>query len=200
MAELQYQRLTRARARTGVGLIVPFRSSLWIGADHLLRLDSSGFAETYKRFYFRDIQAIVIRQTDQWKILGGLCATIGAVMIVLAFVSMIGGSTVGAWIYGALAGCFLLISILTFAGGPSCTCQIRTAVQTEDLPPLNTVRRARKALEELRPLIVAAQGQLSSEQIQARLGSSRQTAPPASLSDRSGSSDQNLPPVIRPDA
>jgi len=35
---------------------------LWIASDHLLLVKSTRVAEQYKRFYFRDIQAFVIRE------------------------------------------------------------------------------------------------------------------------------------------
>ncbi len=200
MAEIQYQRLTRARTRSGLGLVVPLRSSLWLSADHLLRLDSSGFTETYKRFYYRDIQAMIVRQTNHWKTLGLLCVAIAGIITLLAILARVGGSAIAAWIYGVLATCFVLVAIVTLAGGPSCTCQIRTAVQTEDLPPLNTVRRAQKALDRLRPLIVAAQGELAREEIPARLQAWRRTGAPASLPIASPPPDSSLPPLIAPDA
>ena len=62
MAEKEYQRLTRARLRrAGFFTAVATRSSLWLGKDHLLCIDSNGYGEDYKRFYFRDIQTITLR-------------------------------------------------------------------------------------------------------------------------------------------
>ena len=53
-----YQRLPGTR-RT------PFRrATLWLGADHILSVNSARFSEEYKRYYFKDIQAIVVRQTS----------------------------------------------------------------------------------------------------------------------------------------
>ena len=53
MAEAEYQRLTRAHPRSGFAVAFAARSSLWLGKDHLLCIDSTGFSESYKRFYFR---------------------------------------------------------------------------------------------------------------------------------------------------
>ena len=53
-----YRRLTRSRA--GVGSY----SSLWLGADHVMQLSSTGYTESYRRFYFRDIQAIFLVRRD----------------------------------------------------------------------------------------------------------------------------------------
>ena len=45
-----------------------FSASLWTGADHLLSVKSTRFQEHYKRFYFRDIQAIVITRVPRFVI------------------------------------------------------------------------------------------------------------------------------------
>jgi hypothetical protein len=65
-----------------------------------------------------------------------------------------------------LVGMPLLLNNLL---GPTCTCHLRTAVQTEELPSLSRVRRVRRVLNRIRPLIVAAQGQLTSEEVSARM-------------------------------
>ena len=66
MAEKQYERLTRARRRqAGFVAATYIRTSLWLGKDHLLCIDSNGYSETYKRFYFQDIQAVSIRLTQR---------------------------------------------------------------------------------------------------------------------------------------
>src|SRR4030088_1939833 len=39
-----------------------FTSTLWIGPDHLLSVRKGRFAEEYRRFYFSDIQAIVLQK------------------------------------------------------------------------------------------------------------------------------------------
>ncbi len=68
MSEPPYLRLTRARRRViGAGLVAASAgySSLWLGKDHLLCIEVSGVAEEYKRFYYHDIQAIVVRQNSR---------------------------------------------------------------------------------------------------------------------------------------
>src|SRR5438477_12551721 len=67
MAEKEYQRLTRARPRSKFAVVSSGNSSLWLGKDHLLCIDSNGYTENYKRFYFRDIQALLIRKTERRK-------------------------------------------------------------------------------------------------------------------------------------
>jgi hypothetical protein len=79
--------------------------------------------------------------------------------------------------------------------GPSCVCHLRTAVQIEELPPLNRLRRARKALNRLRPFMVAAQGGLPPEEISARMRAA--VASPDSVAPRPTVADNpDAPPVI----
>jgi hypothetical protein len=142
---------------------IPFVESrtvtLWLGPDHLLRVENSGYAERYKRFLYRDIQAIIIRAhpvADQWWNVG---------FIVMALLALLGGVTVGGygWYgFGPMAASMLLCLVINLWRGPSCTCHVRTAVQTEALSSLNRLRVARRALDRLRPLILAAQADLPS--------------------------------------
>ena len=157
MAEREYRRLARARARSRFAVALTARTSLWLGKDHLLQIDSNGYTETYKRFYFRDIQALVFSRTDNWLyqavVLGGL-----ACLFVL--IAILGGGPVMAWVFGILAAILGLAAGLDLLSGPTAKCYVRTAVQTETLVSLNRVRRARKVFARLRPLISSVQGEL----------------------------------------
>lgn len=190
MAEKKYQRLTRARARNTFGVAFTSRSSLWLGEDHLLCVESNGYTETYKRFYFRDIQAITIRQTKRRLIWNWILG----VLIAFCLASCNFGSLLKSQ-PDVKTIVFLLIAIFIFGipllfnniFGRTCACQLRTAVQIEDLPPLCRIRQTRKVLEKIRPLIIAAQGQLSPEEISPRVRETIQPAPPQS---------KDKPPVI----
>ena len=133
------------------------RARLWLGKDHLLMVESQFYREDYRRFYFRDIQAFVLRRTNQ-----GRFISITLAVLVLLFGSISVGSAGGVepyffWIVTAGFALFLLWNTLL---GPTCECHLRTAVQMEELPSLRRLRRARRVLDRLRPLIIAAQGQL----------------------------------------
>jgi hypothetical protein len=157
MPEIAYRRLTRPRSRARFGLVSTARVSLWLAPDHLLQVDSNGYSESYKRFQFRDIEALVVCRTDEWLyrsvILGALAAFFG-------LIAVFGGGQVVAWIFGSLSGLFVLVLMLNLIAGPSSKAYLRTAVQTERLPSLNRMRRAQKVLALLRPLILAAQADL----------------------------------------
>src|SRR5438270_8932541 len=112
MPEREYKRLTRARPRAKFAVVSAGSSSLWLGKDHLLCIDSSGYTENYKRFYFRDIQALVIRKTERHKYFALACA-------VLAFgcflPSALSSEVVVRYIFGSLVGLFVLIFLINLA-------------------------------------------------------------------------------------
>ena len=156
MAEREYRRLTRAKNRSRFAVASTSRTSLWLGKDHLLQIETSGYSESYKRCHFRDIQALVLCRTDAWLYLG-----VGLLGVVCLFglIAVVGGGPVVAWIFGSIAGLFGLILLLHLLAGPSSKCYLRTAVQTEQLVSLNRLRKAQKVFGMLRPLIVAAQAE-----------------------------------------
>ncbi len=161
MPKKEYHRLTRARSRSGFNIVSASRSSLWRGGDHLLCIDSSGYTESYKRFYYRDIQAITIVATKRRVVWNWILAIPTILCLALLFSALSfrnyweDGIVIVYTVSALLFGVPLLINLVR---GPTCTCYLRTAVQTEELPSLSRVRRARKALDRLRPLIAAAQG------------------------------------------
>lgn len=198
MTNEKYQRLTRAHQRSLFGWVSISRSSLWLGTDHVLCIDANGFTETYKRFFFRDIQAIMLRKTDWWVkaaiILGGIAALFASFVLV--------SEDTGLQIFwGILAAVLFVITAVHLAFGPTCVCHLRTAVQQEALVSLTRVRRARKVLARIRPLIIQAQGQLTPEEIAARMQgqSAGDAAGPASSADVAPSlvlDDPNAPPGV----
>jgi hypothetical protein len=176
--EIRYQRLTRFSLQNGF-------SSLWLGPDHLLRVNSNGYIETYKRFYFRDIQAIVVYQTRRRAIFNAILAAplLVCLLGMLACLTSFAPSNVGAIIWLVLLGIFLLFMLVNHLLGTGCACHIRTAVQIERLPSACRVPKTRRVLDKIRPLIVAAQGgELSAEIVSTRMRESVETvatAPPA---------------------
>jgi hypothetical protein len=162
MAQREYIRLTRSHGRSGLAVIISWRSSLWLANDHLLCVDTNGYSENYKRFYFRDIQALSFRKTNRALIWTIVLSLLVGLSILIAIMSNIPGMNI---VFSVIAGMFGLLLALHLVAGPSCVCHIRTAVQTEELPSLNRVRRARKVLNRLRPFIESAQGALPPEEV-----------------------------------
>jgi hypothetical protein len=134
-----YQRLPGARRR-------PLRkATLWLSSDHILAVDSRRFTEDYKRYYFKDIQAIVVTQMSVVT-----SRTIDlAVLIVMGFLTFLGAKIA--------AGLILLGYVIHKLMGPKCACHLITAVSSDKLPSLNRVRTAGKALGIIQPLVEQAQ-------------------------------------------
>src|SRR5436190_14424668 len=63
-----YRRLPGRGRKTsgwiGLGATV---NTIWLTSDHLLLRETVyGLSESYKRFYFRDIQAFIVRRSPRW--------------------------------------------------------------------------------------------------------------------------------------
>jgi hypothetical protein len=125
-------------------------------------VDSNGFSEDYKRFYFSDIQAIITRRTRRgatWSIVLALmftCSFGGALFLEVESVR------IPFWI---LSGAFLAFLLVNIFRGPTCVCHIMTAVQEDELPSLNRLRVARKVIEMLRFAIERVQGRVNPEEV-----------------------------------
>jgi hypothetical protein len=158
------------------------------GPDHLLQVSSTGYSETYKRFYFRDIQAFLIVRTGYWTVTHILLGVfmLGGVLLSLIFFAAGGsGFQAAGVVMGVIAAVFALFLGISLLAGPACRCSIRTAVQTESLPSLSRLRRAQRVINQLRPLIEAEQAPLAAEPENA-------DEPPVV------SSEGAAPPVIQP--
>jgi hypothetical protein len=162
MDDIEYKRLTRSCRRNIIGS----SGSLWLGKDHVLCVQSTGYSESYKRYYFRDIQAFITRKTNAnvvWVIIWGVLA---AFCILIGLAHRVDNGALP--IFLTLSVPFLAAALLSLTLGPTCSCQVRTAVQTEYLP-LIRLRKAHKFFDAIRPLIAEAQGRLAAEEIPARL-------------------------------
>jgi hypothetical protein len=157
VAEPIYKRLTwsRPRRKSFVTALRAPRQSLWLAEDHLLSIDSASYAEEYKRFYFRDIQAFFICPTGRRAIWNGILAAL-LIMHLLVF-GWMGASATTLVIVAVVLAIPLVLNNLA---GPACKVYLRTAVQVEELPSLSRLPRAHRVLGRIRPLIAAVQGPL----------------------------------------
>jgi hypothetical protein len=185
MSELpfKYRRLPgwgiRREGLIGLGAA---RNSLWLGPDHLLSVDRVWMNEEYKRFYFRDIQAITVQKTNTSTSWNWVLATLGvgsAALFGLLASQAISTDRVGFFIAGGIiAGIWFLSLLINLLRGTSCICRLRTAVQNEKLPSLGRVGSARKAIAVLKPLIEETQGSLDAGQIAGHMAPGAQGAAP----------------------
>lgn len=160
MAAREYRRVSGA----GGQLYLPTR--LYLGRDHLLKVTSVGTVEEYKRFYYADVQAVIVQRTTGYE--WGLAATVVLALVFwLAVAGSAGGSAprAGLYIFAVCALFFTLFALIHLMLGPTCKVWLRTAVHDEPLSSLNRLRRARKFISRLTPEIDRAQAGLQQEEI-----------------------------------
>lgn len=154
----EYRRLPgRGRSLIGYG-------TLWLGKDHLLSLSNHIFSEDYKRFYFRDVQALIVRKTVRGRVWNILLGSLAALFTLIAIQGDIG------WTFsGICAVIFFFSFLINVLRGPTCVSHLRTAVHMEKLPSLHRLRTASNAINILKPLIEEAQGKLTHPELEAKL-------------------------------
>jgi hypothetical protein len=158
----KYKRLPGRGPRQGGFISVSFsRCSLYLGGDHLLAVESNGFSEDYKRFFFSDIQAIITRKTKRGTLSSIALALMMACSLAGALLQEGAPASIFFWISSAALFVALLVNILR---GPTCICHIMTAVQEDQLPSLNRLRVARRVIGSLRQSIEKVQGAFSPEE------------------------------------
>jgi hypothetical protein len=132
-----------------------FTHSLWQGDDHLLRVESGMAIERYWRFYFADVQAVLLHRTrahHYWSLLWAILALAwGAGLLIEPFPRFL------ALGFGTF---FLLLLAVNLILGPSCRVHLQTAVQVQQLPGLVRVRKARRVMDRIRKAAERIQGPL----------------------------------------
>src|SRR5580704_1481082 len=118
-AEEKYRRLPGRRRGVING------SSLWMGSDHILMVKTAWFREEYKRFYLRDIQAIVVAPGTRFYISVPTLALALAWLFSGFFITFWPASVAIAWIVGTTA---MLAAWLGIAISAGCRCRLYTAV------------------------------------------------------------------------
>lgn len=144
-----YTRLAR-----NAGSLASYKS-LWLAADHLLIVDSTGYNEEYARLRLRDIKGFFITDSYRriwWNIIWGLVALISGML--MGFSLYWEETPVGSVIVFVPAVIFLVWNHLL---GPGCRAYVVTGVQTAPLPSVVRRRKFHTILIRLQPLIEAAQ-------------------------------------------
>ena len=129
--------------------------SLWQGSDHLLWVKASLAQECYKRFYYKDIQSIILQRTNQYAVWNFIWAV--STLLFLTIALTVSGTP---YVSGVLMLIALVALLANIVRGPTCQVFIQTAVQVQKLLSLTRVRPARKALYQIRMRVIAAQGEL----------------------------------------
>jgi hypothetical protein len=133
-------------------------ATLWEGDSHLLLVTSCPSGESYRRFFYADIQAMILRRTSRWKITNII---LGLVLLAAAapFLATLQrpGETAVLVVAGIVAGLCAFFLLLNTLLGPTCTLYIQTPIRCEQLPIVRRERQARRVLARLQPLVTAAQ-------------------------------------------
>lgn len=131
------------------GVAVGGWDSLYLAEDHLLLRSTSAFVESYRRFYFSDIEAITICKTMRgylWNAVWGFALF----FFTLTFIYRTG------WVSGTGTVIFFAALLINIARGPTSAARLQTRVQQRALP-LRRLRPALKIIRMLREKIGAAQ-------------------------------------------
>src|SRR5262247_2101752 len=97
MPEKEYYRLTWPRARSSLAVAFVEHSSLWLGKDHLLCIEASNYVERYKRFYYRDIQAITVADSKRRVVWNWVLGVITAVVVAAWTLGLSGSASNDIW-------------------------------------------------------------------------------------------------------
>jgi len=150
-----------------------FRQRLWLGPDHILLVNSNALSQEYRRFYFGDIQGLVLAEVEN------AARFYGFVLSVIAFVFTLGLVAADHYIWAVLCG-LTAASLLTFAWTrPSVHCVLKTRVSAQHLSTLKSAEAARKFASTLKAEIEKHQGPLPAEWVAAHPHVDGPTVPPA---------------------
>jgi hypothetical protein len=138
------------------------RARLWQGQDHLLLVDSNTYQENYERFYYKDIQGLLIRKTIKGGIWNGLVGVPAVLTAMKLWVSWEDGE---GWLWALPTALLLLMLLVNTLRGSTCVSHIQTPISVRQLPSLNRLRIAHKVRDRIRTLVEQEQGRLEREQI-----------------------------------
>ncbi len=133
-------------------------SRLWLADDHLLLVRNEGLKESYRKFHFQDIQALVLAENKQRR-----NQSIISLLIILFFLVLAGLSgEVGRMVHLAIAFLTFIIFLVNWFMGATCTVQIITAVQTTFLP-CKLLPAAQRLQKKLNASIQKIQGDFTAD-------------------------------------
>lgn len=140
-----------------------WRDRLFMAKNHVMHVSRNrvSFTESYKRFYFEDIQAITLRPTATITAVN-IFALLGVGLFGLGFLMSEGTQ---ATVFAIITALILAWLIGSLRLGPSCACQIQTAVQVERLTALFRRKQSLIAIEKIARQASLAQGEFNAEHL-----------------------------------
>jgi len=159
-----YRRLSGRTAWIRFGAVSAPSSTLWLGPDHLLKVERTAGSENYKRFFYRDIQVILVEASSRRYYLNifGL-AIIGLIFLLTLVISSSAISGLPTALI--LSSPFIAGLILNLILGPTSSARLVTAVGTETLSSLCRMRSAVDALQRIGEEVTKVQGELPSAKL-----------------------------------
>jgi hypothetical protein len=142
------------------------RSSLWSTEDHVLLAESNGFIERYRRYYFRDIQGFSVQPSTRGRVIAwvtGLPLLSCAIFAVFALTKVV--RTEWLFLTIPIGLPFLILFLVNWVRGPTCTTTVFTAVSDAVLQPLGRQRAAFRTLTLLAKFIESVQGPIEPGQL-----------------------------------
>lgn len=152
----------------GVSSALLSPAKAYLADDHLLLVQESMTAQEYRRFYFRDIQAVIVRKTAG----GSILIILYSILLVVFLVSFLSvyvdtGGITGPRIINpvslatvGLAAALLALLIINIVKGPTVICCLQTAANVQKVPMIKRLNHARRFIEQLRGPIEQIQGPL----------------------------------------
>ena len=148
------------------------RKRLWLGPDHILLVTSNVLAQEYRRFYFNDIEALVIAEIEN------PARFYGALLSVIAIVLTLGLAVAGHVVTSVLCGLLAMgLGVFTLTR-PSVRCALKTRVSREALPSLKRPETARRVIAMLKSEIEKVQGAVPVDALAAHPHVEGSTVPP----------------------
>jgi hypothetical protein len=191
MPESTYQNIPGSGTRRQGFALSACRNRLYLAEDHLLSVDRTPYSETYKRFYFRDVQALILQPTERrgkWNIAFG----VGLVLFLMVLGYNYSGRDFP--IFSSVMVClFFILILVNTLRGPTCRLHLRTAVQEEELAACQRLGAARRAIALIVARVTAVQKRPSREEIAALTAAAEAAARPAAAPPPS---DELPPPPI----
>jgi hypothetical protein len=133
------------------------RASVWDAGEYLLSVNGTAFSERYRRYYYRDIKAIVVQNGVRLGSAGALLLLILTCLFLIGMATVPGIAPLAKWLW--TAPLFVMTWLVYADVARSCRVFVYTAVSSEELPGIFRRSAARRTLPLILEKVYAAQGQ-----------------------------------------
>lgn len=132
------------------------QNSLWMGEDHLLQVSLSACTERYRRFFFKDIQNVVITPGRERLITNVVC---GIFLLGFAGLAVVTRNVeVAPYIFVVMDVVLLIAMLVNTLKGQGARVHILTAAGLTSLQAVKRMPKARRLCDQLAQEISAVQG------------------------------------------